>query len=134
MTQQSSMQRRGWKCWGEHTLHKYRSICVGNGFYYTVTNVFIVCRKHSKIILSDIRPSTVTWDASLTSQSIFSMFCGCQNIAWKTFRRIYFDTVEWCLNFRNLRMFCCAFSHWDCILCISGIPIMQKICSLTSLF
>ena len=41
---------------------------------------FIVCHKHSKIILGDIHPGTVTWDASLTSQPIFSMFCGCQGL------------------------------------------------------
>ena len=51
-----------------------------------------------------MRPDTVTWYASLTSQPIFSMFCMCQNIAWKTFRSIYFDTVGWCLNFSDIRI------------------------------
>ena len=74
-------------------------------------NIFIVCHKHSKIILGDIRAGTVTWDVSLTSQPIFSMFCGCQNIAWKSFRSIYFDTVGWCLNFRDICIYCCAFPH-----------------------
>ena len=41
---------------------------------------FIVCHKPSKIILDDIHPDTVTQDASLTSQPIFSRFCGCQGL------------------------------------------------------
>ena len=46
-----------------------------------MTNIFIVCHKHSEIIIEYVRPSTVTWDASFTSQLIFSMFCGYQNFA-----------------------------------------------------
>ena len=60
---------------------------------------------------------------------------GCQNMAWKTFHSIYFDTFGWCCNFRDMRIDCCAFSHWeDCTLCISAIAIMEKICPLASLF
>ena len=76
----------------------------------------------------------VTWDASVTSQSIFSMFCMCQNIACKAFCSIYFDTVGWCLNFRDICVYCCDFSHWDCILCITAIVIIQKIHPFASLF
>ena len=55
----------------EHILHKHKSICIGNGFYYTVTNIFIVCHKHSKIKLGDICHGTVTWDASLIFSTNF---------------------------------------------------------------
>ena len=79
-------------------------------------------------------PGMVTWDASVTSQSIFSMFCMCQNIACKSFCSIYFDTVGWCLNLRDICVYCCDFSHWDCILCITAIVIIQKIHPFASLF
>ena len=39
---------------------------------------FIVCHKHSKIIIDNIRPGMVTWDAFLTSQPIF-------RASWKTY-------------------------------------------------
>ena len=94
----------------------------------------LCCHQHFHCLLGNIHPDTVTWDASLTSQPILSMFCECQNIALKTFSSIYFDTVGWCLSFREIRIYCCAFSHWDCILCISAIVIMQKICPLVFLF
>ena len=39
-----------------------------------------------------------------------SKFCQCQNIAWETLRSIYFHTVGWCLNFRDICIYCCVFS------------------------
>ena len=90
--------------------------------------------QHFHCFLGDTHPDTVTWDASLTSQPILNMFCEYQNIVWKTFSSIYFDAVGWYLSFREIRISCCAFSHWDYILCISAIVIMQKICPLVFLF
>ena len=55
----------------------------GNGFHYTVINIFIAFHKHSKIILGNIRPGTVTWDASLISQPILACSSGAKILPGK---------------------------------------------------
>ena len=110
------------------------------GSYVLAMVFFILSPKFSLFATNILKLSSVIYaPARLHGMPLLllNQFLACSagaRIAWKTFRSIYFDTVGWCLNFKDIRIYCCAFCHWDCIFCISTIVLMQKIYPLVSFF
>ena len=108
---------------------------------YVLSMAFIILSPTFSLFVTNIRKLclviyTLAWLHGMPLL-LLNQFLACSGVpecCLENISSIYFDTVGWCLNFGDVSIYCCAFSHWGCILCLSAIVIMQKICPLASLF